>query len=76
MVKDVMELLELMEQENQLSKDTKPEIEPNSGSVLLTLKKDSILKQDHNEYNDVNLQTVMMGHHKLWDISKKRCTLR
>ena len=50
------------------------EIEPNSGIVSIDPEKRlSILKQDHNEYNDTPiLQTVMMGHHKLWDIMQKK----
>ena len=50
------------------------EIEPNSGNVSIDPEKRlSILKQDHNEYNDTPiLQTVMMGHHKLWDIMQKK----
>ena len=50
------------------------EIDPNSGSVSIDPEKRlSILKQDHNEYNDISIiQTVMMGHQKLWDIMQRK----
>ena len=50
------------------------EIDPNSGNVSIDPEKRlSILKQDHNEYNDVSIiQTVMMGHQKLWDIMQRK----
>ena len=44
------------------------EISPNSGSVHLESgKRMAVLKQDHSAFNDVSvLDTVMMGHNKLW----------
>jgi ATPase subunit of ABC transporter with duplicated ATPase domains len=36
----------------------------------------SVLKQDHNEFNEFNvIDTVMMGHKELWNIMKERDAL-
>ena len=50
------------------------EIQPNYGSVSIDNKKRmSFLKQNHFEYDDMELlQTVIIGHHKLWDIMQKK----
>ena len=49
------------------------EIEPNSGNVSIDPEKRlSILKQDLMNIMTIILQTVMMGHHKLWDIMQKK----
>jgi len=50
------------------------EIAPNSGSVHIEpAKRVSVLKQNHHEFNDaVVLDTVMMGHKKMWEIMKEK----
>ncbi|MCA9563393.1 MAG: ATP-binding cassette domain-containing protein, partial [Myxococcales bacterium] len=50
------------------------EQEPTSGSVIVPEGlRVSTLKQDHFAFNDVPaLQTVIMGHKRLWDISQER----
>ncbi|WP_425391455.1 ABC-F family ATP-binding cassette domain-containing protein [Ekhidna sp.] len=50
------------------------EITPNSGSVKIEPgKRLAVLKQNHNEYDEVPaLDTVMMGHRELWDIMKEK----
>ena len=50
------------------------EIKPNYGSVSIdNLKRLSFLKQNHNEYDESTLlDTVMMGHNKLWEIMTKK----
>jgi len=46
------------------------EIDPNLGHVTLESgKRMAVLKQNHHEYDEVTvLNTVLMGHKKLWDI--------
>ncbi|SFE45363.1 ABC-F family ATP-binding cassette domain-containing protein [Peptostreptococcus sp. D1] len=53
------------------------EIEPNTGSVSITDKERmSVLKQDHFEYDQVPvIDTVIMGHEKLWKIMKEKDAL-
>jgi ATPase components of ABC transporters with duplicated ATPase domains len=50
------------------------EIEPNKGYVSLTPgERMSVLKQNHNEYNEVTvLNTVLMGNKKMWDIQQEK----
>lgn len=50
------------------------EIEPNKGSVDITPgERMAVLKQNHFQYDDCTvLDTVMMGHEKLWKVTKKR----
>ncbi len=50
------------------------EISPNSGSVSIEPgKRMAILKQDHFEYDEFAvLDTVIMGHSKLWNIMKEK----
>ena len=50
------------------------EIQPNYGSVSIDNKKRiSVLKQNHFEYDEIPLlDTVIMGHHQLWDIMKEK----
>jgi ATPase subunit of ABC transporter with duplicated ATPase domains len=50
------------------------EIEPNKGSVEITPgERMAVLKQNHFEFDDYTvLDTVLMGHNKLWDIMKER----
>lgn len=50
------------------------EIEPNTGVVSITDKERmSVLKQDHFEYDNLNLiDVVIMGHEKLWQIMKEK----
>ena len=50
------------------------EVEPNSGHVSLEPgKRMTILKQDHYEFDEFPvLETVMMGHKKLYDIMKEK----
>ena len=50
------------------------EIEPNTGQVRLEPgKRMAVLSQDHFKYDDVSvLNTVIMGHQKLWDLIKER----
>lgn len=53
------------------------EISPNSGSVHIEPgKRMAVLKQNHFEYDEnVVLDTVMMGHKKLWNIMKEKDAL-
>ncbi|MEZ4911245.1 MAG: ATP-binding cassette domain-containing protein [Saprospiraceae bacterium] len=46
----------------------------NKGSVHLEPgKRMAVLKQDHFEFDDVSvIHTVLMGHHKLWEIIKEK----
>ncbi|MCK5700087.1 MAG: ATP-binding cassette domain-containing protein, partial [Cyclobacteriaceae bacterium] len=50
------------------------EIAPNSGSIHIEPgKRMSVLKQDHHEYDsNAVLDTVMMGHKKMWEIMRER----
>ncbi len=50
------------------------EIAPNSGSINIEPgKRLSVLKQDHHEYDDFRvLDTMMMGHKKMWAIMKEK----
>lgn len=50
------------------------EITPNSGSVKLEPgKRMAVLKQNHFEYDDVEvLNTVIMGHKELWDLMQEK----
>lgn len=53
------------------------EIEPNKGTVNITPgERMAILKQNQFEFDDQKvLDTVMMGHAKLWQIAKERETI-
>ncbi len=53
------------------------EISPNSGSVKLEPEKRmAVLKQNHFEYDDVEvLNTVIMGHKELWDLMQEKDAL-
>lgn len=50
------------------------EIEPNKGSVSITPgERMAVLKQNHFEFdNETVLNTVLMGHKKMWDTVQKR----
>jgi ATPase subunit of ABC transporter with duplicated ATPase domains len=50
------------------------EIDPNKGSVEITPgERMAVLKQNHFEFdNNTVLQTVLMGHRKLWDVMHER----
>jgi len=50
------------------------EIEPNKGSVDITPgERMAVLKQNHHEFDDNTvLDTVMMGHSKMWNVMKER----
>jgi ATPase subunit of ABC transporter with duplicated ATPase domains len=50
------------------------EIEPNKGTVSITPgERMAILKQNQFEFDDSNvLDTVMMGHARLWQVAKER----
>ncbi|TXB65870.1 ATP-binding cassette domain-containing protein [Vicingus serpentipes] len=50
------------------------EIAPNSGNVTIEPgKRMAVLSQDHNKYNDQTvLNTIMMGHEKLWKIMQEK----
>jgi ATPase subunit of ABC transporter with duplicated ATPase domains len=50
------------------------EIEPNKGTVEITPgERIAVLKQNHFEFDEVTvLNTVMMGHTKLWKVMKER----
>ncbi len=50
------------------------EVDPNSGSVSIDHgKRMAVLKQNHHEYDEETvLNTVMMGHTKLWDIMQEK----
>lgn len=53
------------------------EIEPNTGSVSITEKERmSVLQQDHFKYDEFTvLDTVIMGHERLWTIMKEKDAL-
>mgnify|MGYP001278158757 CR=1 FL=1 len=53
------------------------EIEPNKGTISITPgERMAVLKQNHFEFDEVTvLNTVLMGHSKLWAISKERETI-
>lgn len=50
------------------------ELEPNKGTIELgTGERLSVLEQDHFKYDNFNvMDTVLMGHSKLWDNMKER----
>lgn len=50
------------------------DIDPNRGQVHMEPgKRMAVLKQSHSEYNDEKvLDTVMMGHKRLWEIMKEK----
>lgn len=50
------------------------EIEPNKGTISITPgERMAVLKQNHFEFDEVTvLNTVLMGHSKLWAVSKER----
>ena len=50
------------------------EIEPNKGTVEITPgERMAVLKQDHSAFNDRKvLETVMMGHSKMWQVMEER----
>ena len=50
------------------------EIEPNKGTVSITPgERMAVLKQNHFEFdNETVLNTVLMGHKKMWDTMQKR----
>ncbi len=50
------------------------EIEPNKGSVDITPgERMAVLSQNHFEFDEHSvLHTVMMGHKKMWEVSKER----
>ena len=50
------------------------EIAPNSGSIHIEPgKRMSVLKQNHHEYDEfVVLDTIMMGHKKMWEVMKEK----
>jgi ATPase subunit of ABC transporter with duplicated ATPase domains len=50
------------------------EIEPNKGTVSITPgERMAVLTQDHFEFDEVSvLETVMMGHKKMWAIMKEK----
>ena len=50
------------------------EVSPTGGSVSIEPgKRMAVLKQDHFEFDDVSvLNTVIMGHKKLWDIMEEK----
>jgi ATPase subunit of ABC transporter with duplicated ATPase domains len=50
------------------------EVTPNSGTIHIEPgKRMSVLKQDHHEFDEFAvLDTVMMGHKKLWKIMKEK----
>lgn len=53
------------------------EIEPNKGSVDITPgERMAVLSQNHFEFDEFSvLNTVMMGHKKMWEIMKERDTI-
>ncbi len=53
------------------------EIDPTRGQVALdTGKRMAVLKQNHHEFDEATaLDTVMMGHQKLWSIMKEKDAL-
>ncbi|MFT3827746.1 MAG: ATP-binding cassette domain-containing protein [Chitinophagaceae bacterium] len=50
------------------------EIEPNKGSITITPgERMAVLKQNHFEFDECTvLNTVLMGHKKLWEVMKER----
>jgi len=50
------------------------DIDPTRGQVVMdTGKRMAVLKQNHHEYDEVAaIDTVMMGHQKLWSIMKEK----
>lgn len=50
------------------------EIEPNKGTISISPgERMAVLKQNHFEFDEVTvLNTVLMGHSKLWAVSKER----
>jgi len=50
------------------------DIDPNSGSVVIDPgKRMAVLRQNHYEFDEVSvLDTVMMGHNKLWSIMQEK----
>ena len=50
------------------------ELDPTRGSIQFGPgERLSVLKQDHHEFNEVTvLDTVMMGHEKLWKIKEEK----
>ena len=50
------------------------EIEPNKGSIEISPgERMGVLKQNHFEFDEFSvLNTVLIGHKKLWDLSKER----
>lgn len=50
------------------------DIDPNSGNVTIDPgKRMAVLRQNHYEFDEVTvLNTVMMGHHKLWNIMQEK----
>ncbi|HVK46527.1 MAG TPA: ATP-binding cassette domain-containing protein, partial [Pseudobacter sp.] len=50
------------------------EIEPNKGTIDITPgERMAVLKQNHFEFDEVTvLNTVMMGHKKLWSVMHER----
>ncbi len=53
------------------------EIEPNKGSIDITPgERMAVLSQNHFEFDEFSvLHTVMMGHRKMWEVSKERDTI-
>ncbi len=53
------------------------ELEANAGNVSIDPgKRLAVLKQNHNDYNDVPvIDTVIMGHQRLWEIMKEKDAL-
>src|SRR5438093_1743994 len=50
------------------------EIEPNKGTVTISPgERMAVLKQNQFEFDDVSvLDTVMMGHQRMWDVMKEK----
>lgn len=53
------------------------ELEANAGNVSIDPgKRLAVLKQNHNDYNDIPvIDTVIMGHKRLWEIMKEKDAL-
>lgn len=53
------------------------EIDPTRGQVVLDAgKRMAVLKQNHHEYDEVSaIETVMMGHQKLWNLMQEKDAL-
>lgn len=53
------------------------EIEPSKGSVSITPgERMAVLKQNHFEFDEITvLNTVLMGHKKMWEVSQERDTI-